>query len=57
MFGALYDVTREYSGLGQFVRVAQVFMSHRRVIHFHTPVRTIMRLVAAVSRLFGVRVR
>jgi mannose-6-phosphate isomerase-like protein (cupin superfamily) len=55
MFASLYKETREHTGLGRFVRVAMVFRRHHRTISFPLPVRTIMSLIAALGRVFGVR--
>jgi hypothetical protein len=55
MFAALYQVTREHSGLARFARVAMVARTFARVITFSAPVRAVMCVVAGLSRLVGVR--
>jgi mannose-6-phosphate isomerase-like protein (cupin superfamily) len=55
MFAALYQVTRDHRGLAQFARVAMVMRKFSRVITFSAPVAAVMRVVAGLARIFGVR--
>lgn len=55
MFASIYTETREHSGVGQFARVAMTFMEHEQTLTFKTPLRVVMRTVAGLARLFGVR--
>lgn len=53
MFTALYTAMREHRGLGRFALVATVFVHYARVIHFRAPIRTVMKVTAAIARIFG----
>lgn len=55
MFTDLYAVVREHRGLGRISRAAMVFRRYSRAIHFKAPVRAGMAVVAAIARLFGVK--
>ncbi len=57
MFTDLYAVMREYRGLSQFVRASIVFRRYTNTIHFKAPVRAVMKVVTAIARLCGVKMR
>ncbi len=57
MFGDLYAVMREHTGIGQFARVSLVFRRYTKAIRLEAPIRAVMTLVAGVARLLGVTTR
>jgi mannose-6-phosphate isomerase-like protein (cupin superfamily) len=55
MFRSLYAATREYRGVGQFVRQAMVLRRHTGSIWFPFPVRIAMSVAATIGATLGLR--